>query len=68
MDRDCLGCRLISGSGLIGAAAYIAHHSNKSKHKWSRVSMQMISIGFASVGSARLLNIYPFNITHKSQH
>lgn len=25
-------------------------------------------VGFASVGSARLLNIYPFNITHKSQH
>jgi hypothetical protein len=23
-------------------------------------------LGFASVGAARLLNIYPFNVTHKN--
>nr|CAH0105528.1 unnamed protein product [Daphnia galeata] len=66
MDKDCLGCRIISGSGLIGAAAYIAHQSKKSVHKWGTLFMQITSIGFATVGAARLLNIYPFNITHKN--
>lgn len=28
-NRDCMGCRLISGSGLIGAGLYIAYHSLK---------------------------------------
>ncbi|EFX66343.1 hypothetical protein DAPPUDRAFT_302732 [Daphnia pulex] len=66
MDKDCLGCRIVSGSGLIGAAAYIAHQSKKSVNKWGRLFMQISSFGFASVGAARLLNIYPFNVTHKN--
>lgn len=28
-NRDCTGCRIISGSGLIGAGLYIAYHSQK---------------------------------------
>ena len=26
-DRDCVGCKLVSGSGLVGAGLYIGYHS-----------------------------------------
>jgi len=65
-DKDCIGCRIVSGTGLLGAAAYIWHQSKSNSHKWGRLAMNCTSIGFAAVGTARLLNIYPFNVTHKS--
>ena len=27
---------------------------------------RFVYLGFAAIGTARLLNIYPFNVTHKS--
>lgn len=28
-DRDCLACRLVSGSGLIGIGGYLAYHAKR---------------------------------------
>lgn len=28
-DRDCLSCRLVSGTGLIGLGLYVSYHSKK---------------------------------------
>ncbi len=83
-SQDCLACRIISGTGLIGAATYIGFEARKNSNKWGKIAMSCIGLGteciarnikiiliifllgFGAVGLARLLNIYPFNITHKS--
>jgi len=65
-NNDCLGCRIVSGTGLLGASAYILFQSKSNTNKWGRLAMNIMSIGFAAVGTARLLNVYPFNMTHKS--
>jgi len=44
--RDCLECRIISGLGLIGSSAYVAHHTKKLQQS-SRIG-QLFSITFAS--------------------
>lgn len=28
-DRTCLGCRLVSGCGLLGSGIYVSYHSKK---------------------------------------
>ncbi|XP_012240873.1 uncharacterized protein LOC100740865 isoform X2 [Bombus impatiens] len=33
-NRDCLGCRIFSGCGLIGSGLYVAYHSKKFQ-KWT---------------------------------
>ena len=83
-SQDCLGCRIISGTGLLGAATYIGFEARKNNNKWGKIAMSCIGLGmaciasdtkviliifhlgFGAVGLARLLNIYPFNVTHKS--
>ena len=44
-DKDCIGCRIVSGTGLLGAAAYIWHQSKSNSHKWGRLAMNCTSIG-----------------------
>uniref|UniRef100_A0ABD2XHK9 Distal membrane-arm assembly complex protein 1-like domain-containing protein n=1 Tax=Trichogramma kaykai TaxID=54128 RepID=A0ABD2XHK9_9HYME len=59
-DRDCLGCRLVSGSGLIGAGLYILYHA-RGMTKVAGKSI-MFTAGGASmaIGLARIFDFPPF--------
>lgn len=41
---DCLACRIISGTGLIGAASYILYQSKKS-NKLGKLAMKVVALG-----------------------
>ena len=45
ISNDCLGCRIGSGSGLLGASAYILFQSKSNSHKWGRLAMKVMSLG-----------------------
>lgn len=51
--QDCTGCRLISGTGLVGAGLYIAYHSQKLQ----KTIGKMIMLGIAG-SKIMLLNIF----------
>lgn len=44
-NRDCAGCRLISGSGLIGAGLYITYHARYFDKKIGKIIMLAIAGG-----------------------
>lgn len=44
-DRDCLACRIVSGSGLIGAGLYVAYHSKKFNKTPGKFVMSAIAGG-----------------------
>lgn len=43
--KDCLECRLVSGTGLIGAGTYVVIQSRKTDHKWGKLVMQLVGFG-----------------------
>ncbi|XP_063988329.1 uncharacterized protein LOC135168256 [Diachasmimorpha longicaudata] len=59
-DRDCLACRLVSGSGLIGAGFYVSYHSKKFNRTPGKVIMHSIAAALVLLGSARIFNLPPF--------
>ena len=48
-DRDCLACRLVSGFGLIGAGAYVAHHSKQFSKKPGKAIMFSVASGTTNI-------------------
>ncbi|XP_046750978.1 uncharacterized protein LOC124414104 [Diprion similis] len=60
-DRDCLGCRLVSGGGLIGAGIYVAYHSKQ----FNKITGKSVMFSFAAVlaglGTARIMRLPPFD-------
>lgn len=44
MDEDCLGCRLVSGGGLIAASAFI-YYQAVDKTKFNKIGMYTIAAG-----------------------
>lgn len=44
-NRDCLGCRIFSGCGLIGSGLYVAYHSKKFQKKIGKTIMYSIGSG-----------------------
>ncbi|XP_015589299.1 uncharacterized protein LOC107264959 [Cephus cinctus] len=59
-NRDCIACRLISGAGLIGAGIYVSHHRKKFNKTIGKSIMFSIACGLMALGSARILNLPPF--------
>lgn len=48
MEEDCLGCRLVSGGGLIAAGAFIYYQAS-SKTKFNKTGMIIVSAGNINV-------------------
>lgn len=50
-SRDCLGCRLVSGGGLLGVGVYISYQSKRANNLTFKIIMNTIALGivFSSV-------------------
>ncbi|KAF3428580.1 hypothetical protein QLX08_003378 [Tetragonisca angustula] len=59
-DRDCLGCRIFSGCGLIGSGLYITYHSRKFPKLIGKTTMYTIGTALMLLGTARVLDLPPF--------
>lgn len=59
-NRDCLGCRIFSGFGLIGSGLYVSHHSKKFQKTIGKSIMYSIGSALILLGAARVLNLPPF--------
>jgi Domain of unknown function (DUF4536) len=44
-SRDCLGCRLVSGGGLLGVGAYISYQSKRANNLTFKIIMNTIALG-----------------------
>ncbi|XP_076292172.1 uncharacterized protein LOC143214703 [Lasioglossum baleicum] len=58
-DRDCLGCRIFSGCGLIGSGLYVSYHTKKFQNMGKPI-MYSIASGLMLLGTARILDLPPF--------
>lgn len=45
-SRDCLGCRLVSGGGLVGVGVYISYQSKRANNVTFKIIMNTIALGF----------------------
>ncbi|XP_076636856.1 uncharacterized protein LOC143349460 [Colletes latitarsis] len=59
-NRDCLGCRIFSGCGLIGSGFYVSYHSKKFQRNIGKSVMYSIGSGLILLGTARVLDLPPF--------
>jgi hypothetical protein len=57
---DCLGCRLTSGFGVIGAGVYVAYYARKQSGMMGKVVLGSVSTGLFGLGLCRLLQLPPF--------
>lgn len=48
-NRDCLGCRIFSGCGLIGSGLYVAYHSKKFQKWTGKTTMYTMGSGNLSI-------------------
>ncbi|XP_077296906.1 uncharacterized protein LOC143918746 [Arctopsyche grandis] len=62
-DRDCWGCRMVSGCGLVGIGAYLATFSKKNPATLGKGILATLSISFAGLGAARIFDLPPFKHT-----
>jgi hypothetical protein len=44
-SRDCLGCRLVSGGGLLGVGVYISYQSKRANNLTFKIIMNTIALG-----------------------
>ncbi|XP_011152135.1 uncharacterized protein LOC105190852 [Harpegnathos saltator] len=59
-DRECFACRMISGCGLFGSGLYVYHHTKKYQNPAGQAAMYAISSVLVLLGTARILDIPPF--------
>ncbi|XP_033198522.1 uncharacterized protein LOC117242635 [Bombus vosnesenskii] len=59
-NRDCLGCRIFSGCGLIGSGLYVAYHSKKFQKWTGKTTMYTMGSALMLLGTARVLDLPPF--------
>ncbi|XP_017764202.1 PREDICTED: uncharacterized protein LOC108553701 [Eufriesea mexicana] len=59
-DRDCLGCRIFNGCGLIGSGLYVAYQSKKTQKNVGKTIMYSIGSALIFLGTARILDLPPF--------
>lgn len=57
--RDCLACRIVSGSGLLGISLYVTYQARAMKKNKS--TMFFVASVAGVLGAARLFNLPPFN-------
>lgn len=58
--RDCLGCRMFSGIGLLGSGLYVYHHTKKFQGNITVPIMYSIGSALIALGIARVLDLPPF--------
>uniref|UniRef100_A0A336K0C6 CSON010681 protein n=1 Tax=Culicoides sonorensis TaxID=179676 RepID=A0A336K0C6_CULSO len=59
-EENCLGCRLVSGGGLLGISGYVYSQVKKQNSAFSKACLLTISTGVAGLGIARVFDLYPF--------
>ncbi|KAK2576003.1 hypothetical protein KPH14_007362 [Odynerus spinipes] len=59
-NRDCLGCRIVSGLGLVGSGLYVSHHSRKLQNSKGKTAMYTIGSALVFLGTARIMDLPPF--------
>lgn len=64
--RDCFSCRVISGTGVLGAGLYIGKQALTIRGGYGRGIMLIAATGFGGLGVARLLDLPPFDTFHKN--
>ncbi|KAK7078340.1 hypothetical protein SK128_020718 [Halocaridina rubra] len=60
-DNDCLGCRIVSGGGLILASVYVGYHAGRNRNTVGRTLTFLFSGALGGIGLTRLLKLPPFN-------
>ncbi|OXU20821.1 uncharacterized protein LOC116417258 [Nasonia vitripennis] len=65
-DRECFSCRLVSGTGLVGAGLYIGYHSKNLQKTVGKTIMLCIAGTTFGLGVARILDLPPFR--HQFEH
>ncbi|XP_058454477.1 uncharacterized protein LOC131432298 [Malaya genurostris] len=58
--KDCLPCRIISGTGVIGMGIYVWVQAQKRPQKVGRFAMCGIAAVAGGIGLTRIIDIYPF--------
>ncbi|XP_017103783.1 uncharacterized protein [Drosophila bipectinata] len=53
-EVDCLGCRLVSGFGLVGIGAYLLAQSKKRPKLYEQYTMKSLAAAAGFLGVARL--------------
>jgi len=56
-SKDCLECRIVGGTCLLGAAIFVAMQAKHSKTSYGRTFIKLFSLGLGGFGVARLLNL-----------
>ncbi|XP_068231732.1 uncharacterized protein [Palaemon carinicauda] len=65
-SEDCLGCRLVSGGGLMGVSLYVGYHAAKNTHPIGRTVTFLFAGALGGVGLTRLLKLPPFDNPQKN--
>ncbi|XP_055603167.1 uncharacterized protein LOC129751591 [Uranotaenia lowii] len=58
--KDCLPCRLVSGTGVIGMGIYVYVQAKKRPQAVGRSAMYGVAAVAAGIGVTRILDVYPF--------
>ncbi|EDS39760.1 conserved hypothetical protein [Culex quinquefasciatus] len=58
--KDCLPCRIVSGTGVLGMGAYVWLQAKKRPQAVGRYALFSVAAVAAGVGVTRLLDVYPF--------
>ncbi|XP_014205925.1 uncharacterized protein LOC106637599 [Copidosoma floridanum] len=66
-NRECTACRVVSGSGLIGAGIYVAYHSQKLNKLPGKVMMFGLAATIGGLGVARIWDLPPFRHQFSTQ-
>lgn len=58
-NRDCLECRLLSGSGLVAAGLYVCHHSKQYQKQVGKAAMYSVASGMSGSSERRVGGSFP---------
>ncbi|EAT34580.1 AAEL013191-PA [Aedes aegypti] len=58
--KDCLPCRIVSGTGVLGMGVYVWIQAKKRPQAVGRFAMYGVAAVAGGIGIARLLDVYPF--------
>lgn len=59
-SKQCMECRWVGGTCLIGVASYVLYQSKDVKTQRGKIFSRTVAAALGLVGVARLLNLPPF--------
>ncbi|XP_018365595.1 PREDICTED: uncharacterized protein LOC108762882 [Trachymyrmex cornetzi] len=65
-NRDCIVCRVLSGSGLVAAGLYSYHHSKQYQKQIGKAAMCSVASVLILLGTARIFDLPPFQDKFKN--